>query len=114
MREIKFSAKAKHYDPMVMPESGWVEGFYYEDLYNGEIKSFIKNSELELEVEKDTIEVVGIYDNLVTTNTYAKMKGVTTECVRQWALQGKVKSVKIDGIRFIELSEEEIKERNKL
>lgn len=55
-----------------------------------------------------------MYDNLVTTNTYAKMKGVTTECVRQWALQNKIKSVKIDGIRFIELSEEEVKERNKL
>lgn len=55
-----------------------------------------------------------MYDNLVTTNTYAKMKGVTTECVRQWALQNKIKSVKIDGIRFIELSEEEMKERNKL
>lgn len=55
-----------------------------------------------------------MYKNLVTTNTYAKMKGVTTECVRQWALQNKIKSVKIDGIRFIELSEEEIKERNKL
>ena len=55
-----------------------------------------------------------MYDNLVTTNTYAKMKGVTTECVRQWALQRKVKSVKIDGIRFIKLSDEEMKERIKL
>lgn len=55
-----------------------------------------------------------MYKNLVTTNTYAKMKGVTTECVRQWALQNKIKSVKIDGIRFIELSEEEMKERSKL
>lgn len=54
-----------------------------------------------------------MYDNLVTTNTYAKMKGVTTECVRQWALSGKIKSVKIDGIRFIELSEDDIKERRK-
>lgn len=54
-----------------------------------------------------------MHENLVTTNTYAKMKGVTTECVRQWALQGKVKSVKIDNVRFIELSEEEVKERRK-
>ena len=113
-REIRFKAKAKDYDPMVMPESGWVEGFYYEDLCNGVMKSFIKNSEMDWEVEKDTLQVVGLYDNLVTTNTYAKMKGVTTECVRQWALQNKIKSVKIDGIRFIELSEEEMKERNKL
>lgn len=50
-----------------------------------------------------------MYENLVTTNTYAKMKGVTTECVRQWALQGKIKSVKIDGIRFIKLTKEEMK-----
>lgn len=55
-----------------------------------------------------------MYDNLVTTNTYAKMKGVTTECVRQWALQGKIKSIKIDNVRFIELSEEEVKERGKV
>ena len=94
-------------------KGGWV-GFYYEDLCNGEIKSFIKNSELTLEVERGTLLVVGLYDNLVTTNTYAKMKGVTTECVRQWALSNKIKSVKIDGIRFIELSEEEVKERGKL
>ena len=113
-QEIRFKAKAKHYDPMLMPASGWVDGFYYEDLCNGEMKSFIKNSELTWEVEKDTLEVVGLYDNLVTTNTYAKMKGVTTECVRQWALQNKIKSVKIDGIRFIELSEEELKERRKV
>lgn len=54
-----------------------------------------------------------MYDNLVTANTYAKMKGVTTECVRQWALQNKIKSIKIDGIRFIELTKEDIKERRK-
>lgn len=54
-----------------------------------------------------------MHENLVTTNTYAKMKGVTTECVRQWALQNKVKSTKIDGIRFIKLSEEEMRERRK-
>lgn len=113
-QEIRFKAKAKRYDPMVMPASGWVEGFYYEDLCNGEMKSFIKNSELILEVEKDTLEVVGLYNNLVTTNTYAKMKGVTTECVRQWALQGKIKSIKIDNVRFIELSEEEVKEMGKV
>ena len=44
-----------------------------------------------------------MYKDLKTTNNYAKMKGVTTECVRQWALQGKIKSVKIDGVRFIKL-----------
>lgn len=113
MREIKFKAKAKHYDPMVMSESGWVEGYYYKDLCNGEMKSFIKNSEMDWEVDEDTLEVVGLYDDLVTTNTYANMKGVTTECVRQWALQGKVKSVKIDGVRFIKLTEEEMKEGGK-
>ena len=28
--EIRFKAKAKHYDPMVMPENGYVEGCYIE------------------------------------------------------------------------------------
>lgn len=48
-----------------------------------------------------------MYKDLTTTNNYAKLKGVTTECVRQWALQGKIKSVKIDGVRFIKLNEDE-------
>lgn len=55
-----------------------------------------------------------MYKDLKTTNNYAKMKGVTTECVRQWALQGKIKSVKIDGVRFIKLTEEEMKEGGEL
>ena len=50
-----------------------------------------------------------MYENLVTASTYARMKGVTTECVRQWTLQGKVKSVKIDNVRFIKLREAEVK-----
>lgn len=63
-QDIRFRAKAKHYDPMVMPEDGYVEGFYYEDLCDGEIRSFIRNSELIWEVDKNTLEIVGPHHNL--------------------------------------------------
>lgn len=50
-------------------------------------------------------------DRLVTTRTYADMHGVTTECVRKWARQGKIKSKVIDGVNFIVLTDEEMKQR---
>ncbi|MCM1555769.1 MAG: YopX family protein [Bacteroides sp.] len=37
-REIKFRGKVLHANPMVAPEDGWVQGFYVQDLYNGEIE----------------------------------------------------------------------------
>lgn len=55
-----------------------------------------------------------MYDNLVRVDTYARMRGVTPECVRQWAISDKVKTVKIDGIRFVKLTKEEVKERKEL
>lgn len=40
---------------------------------------------------------------LVRVSTYAKMKNVTTECVRLWCVNGLVKSVLVDGVRFVVL-----------
>lgn len=45
-------------------------------------------------------------NKLFRLSTYAKMKGVSTECVRKWAKNGKVKVVVIDDVKFIEISEE--------
>lgn len=53
-------------------------------------------------------------DRLVRTKTYADMRRVTTECVRKWARQGKIKSKVIDGVNFVVLTDEEMqKRRNK-
>lgn len=40
-REIKFRGKVKHHDPMTNPENGWVEGYYFQDLTQGEMRSYI-------------------------------------------------------------------------
>lgn len=50
-------------------------------------------------------------DYLVTTRTYAMMRNVTTECVRKWIKNGKVKNKIIDGVNFVVLTEEEVKQR---
>lgn len=52
--------------------------------------------------------------NLVTVRTYAGMYGVTPECVRKWVRQGKVKNKMIDGVNFIVLTDEEMKQRESL
>ena len=53
-------------------------------------------------------------NNLVTIRTYSLMKGVTTECVRKWVKQGKVSNKVIDGVNFVKLTKEEIKQRKEM
>lgn len=48
---------------------------------------------------------------LVTVRTYAEMYKVTPECVRKWVRQKKVPNKVIDGVNFIVLSDEEMKQR---
>lgn len=52
-----------------------------------------------------------MYDNLVSVSTYARRKGVTTECVRLWCVNKNVESVLIDGKRFVVLTPEEMEEK---
>lgn len=40
-REIKFRGKVKNHNPMTNPENGWVEGYYFQDLTQGEMRSYI-------------------------------------------------------------------------
>lgn len=63
-REIKFRGKIAN-DPSIkgVNKGYWWIGFYYEDLDNGEWKSFIKCGELDIEVDKDTIcQYTGLKD----------------------------------------------------
>lgn len=54
-REIKFRAKVKHHDPMRNPENGWVEGYYFQDLTQGEMRSYIFNCPCYWEVIPETV-----------------------------------------------------------
>lgn len=62
-REIKFRGKVKHHDPMINPEIGWVEGYYVQDLAQGEMRSYIFQSPCCWEVILETIgQFTGLYD----------------------------------------------------
>lgn len=52
-----------------------------------------------------------MYDNLVSYQTYANMKGVTQQTVRVWASKGSIKTVSIDKRLFVVLTDEEVKQR---
>lgn len=52
-----------------------------------------------------------MYDNLVSYQTYANMKGVTQQSVRLWAEKGTIKTVSIDKRLFVVLTDEELKQR---
>lgn len=52
-----------------------------------------------------------MYDNLVSYQTYATMKGVTQQNVRYWAAKGVIKTVTIDKRLFVVLTDEEVKLR---
>lgn len=52
-----------------------------------------------------------MYENLVSYQTYANMRGVTQQTVRFWASTGRIKTVCIDKRYFVVLTDEEIKQR---
>lgn len=52
-----------------------------------------------------------MYDNLVSYQTYANMKGVTQQTVRVWASKDSIKTVSIDKRLFVVLTDEEVKQR---
>lgn len=64
-RQIKFRGKVVHDDPMVNPPSGWVDGFYYQDLDKGKIAHFIFNCPMTWQVREETI---GQFTGLVDKN----------------------------------------------
>lgn len=65
MRTIKFRGKVKHHDPMTNPENGWVEGYYVQDLAQGEMRSYIFQPPCSWEVIPET---VGQFTGLVDKN----------------------------------------------
>lgn len=62
-REIKFRGKVKHHNPMTNPENGWVEGYYLQDLTQGEMRSYIFQPPCSWEVIPETIgQFTGLLD----------------------------------------------------
>ena len=62
-REIKFRGKVKHHDPMTNPENGWVEGYYFQDLTQGEMRSYIFQPPCSWEVIPKTVgQFTGLLD----------------------------------------------------
>lgn len=63
MRTIKFRGKVKRHDPMTNPENGWVEGYYFQDLALGEMRSYIFLPPCCWEVIPDTVgQLTGLLD----------------------------------------------------
>lgn len=62
-REIKFRAKVKHHDPMTNPENGWVEGYYFQDLTQCEMRHYIFQPPCSWEVIPETVgQFTGLLD----------------------------------------------------
>lgn len=63
IREIKFRAKVKHHNSMTNPENGWVEGYYFQDLTQGEMCSYIFQPPCSWEVLPETVgQFTGLLD----------------------------------------------------
>ena len=59
----KFRGNCKIIDKQICPEDGWVSGFFYQDLVNGEIKSYIVNCPCIWEVLEETVsQFTGLLD----------------------------------------------------
>lgn len=52
-------------------------------------------------------------ENLIKESNYARYKGVSSTCISKWRKQGKIKNTIIDGVNFVELSDEELVDYNK-
>jgi uncharacterized phage protein (TIGR01671 family) len=65
-RKIKFRAKiVMDIEPFAMKKGHWVEGYYYEDLQDGEWSSWIQecNDIRHYKVDKDTLgQFTGLFD----------------------------------------------------
>lgn len=62
-RVVKFRGKVVNHDPMTNPQNGWVEGYYLQDLDNGEVKHYIFNCPMRWEVIPESVgQFTGLHD----------------------------------------------------
>lgn len=53
-------------------------------------------------------------ERLMTFRNYAAMKGVTVPTVYLWERNGKINVENMDGVKFVVLTDEEVKQRESL
>lgn len=64
-RKVLFRGRIYHPDPMTNSKNGWVEGFYYEELKSGRVRSYIYNYPMWWEVDPATIgQFTGLRDDM--------------------------------------------------
>lgn len=87
IESIKFRGKTLNYDLMTMPE--FAEGWYYQELHNGEMRHLITDGAHTFEVDGNTVEMIsGLFDKpLASRLTYKekervkKMYKELSECI---------------------------------
>lgn len=73
IESIKFRSKTLNYDPMTMPE--FAEGWYYQELHNGEMRHLITDGAHTFEVDGNTVEIVsGLFDKPLAQRLTAEEK----------------------------------------
>ena len=55
---IRYKGKVVNHDPMINPDNGYVEGFYFQDLDNGVLKHYIFNCPMTWEVDPATVRII--------------------------------------------------------
>lgn len=73
IESIKFRGKTLNYDLMTMPE--FAEGWYYQELHNGEMRHLITDGAHTFEVDGNTVEMVsGLFDKPLASRLTAEEK----------------------------------------
>lgn len=73
IESIKFRGKTLNYDPMTMPE--FAEGWYYQELHNGDMRHLITDGAHTFEVDGNTVEMVsGLFDKPLAQRLTAEEK----------------------------------------
>ena len=73
IESIKFRGKTLNYDLMTMPE--FAEGWYYQELHNGEMRHLITDGAHTFEVDGNTVEMVsGLFDKPLASRMTAEEK----------------------------------------
>ena len=92
IENIKFRGKTLNYDPMTMPELA--EGWYYQELHNGEMRHLITDGAHTFEVDGNTVEMVsGLFDKPLASRMTAKEKERVRKAYKAMSDYGKNKGV---------------------
>lgn len=77
---LGYKGKVVNNDPMTNPEDGWVEGWYFEDLEKGKVRSYIFSCPCRWEVFPESVAQYTGFKDKEDTPIYVKdiVKSVST------------------------------------